>query len=100
LAGAHRPFGVASHGGFGSVGELVRICFEDLGVRRVAAECFAANEASWRLMERLGMRREAHTVADSLHRDRGWMDGFAYALLAQEWRAHRSGSPAADSVAP
>lgn len=35
------------------------------------AECFAANEASWRLMERLGMRRETHAVKDSLHRDRG-----------------------------
>jgi RimJ/RimL family protein N-acetyltransferase len=65
---------------------LLRLCFEGLGVRRVTALCFADNEASWRLMERLGMRREQHTVRDSLHRDRGWLDGYGYALLAEEWR--------------
>jgi RimJ/RimL family protein N-acetyltransferase len=69
-----------------AVQEVVRICFEDLGLRRVTAECFAANEASWRLMERVGMRREAHAVRESLHRTEGWLDGFSYALLADEWR--------------
>lgn len=58
-----------------------------LGLRRVTATCFAANEASWRLMERAGMRREQYGVRDSLHRDRGWLDGVTYALLADEWRA-------------
>ena len=66
--------------------ELLRICFEDLGLRRVRALCFADNEPSWRLMERLGMRREEYAVRDSLHRTRGWLDGMAYALLAEEWR--------------
>ncbi len=69
-----------------AVVELIRISFEDLGLRRVTALCFADNEPSWRLMERVGMRREAHNIADSLHRDGGWMDGFGYALLADEWR--------------
>ena len=64
---------------------LISICFDDLGLRRVVASCFVANEPSWRLMERIGMRREAHNVADSLHRDRGWLDGYLYALLAEEW---------------
>ena len=67
--------------------ELVRICFEDLGLRRVTAACFVANEASWRLMERVGMRREQHTVRDSLHRSGEWLDGLGYALLEEEWRA-------------
>ena len=57
-----------------------------LGLRRVTAGCFAGNEPSWRLMERVGMRREAHAVRDSLHRSRGWLDGLTYALLAEEWR--------------
>lgn len=73
-----------------AVDAVLRICFEDLGLRRVIAECFAANEPSWRLMERVGMRREAHTVRDSLHRSGEWLDGFSYALLAEEWRAGRS----------
>jgi RimJ/RimL family protein N-acetyltransferase len=66
--------------------EVLRICFDELGVRRVKAECFAFNEPSWRLMERVGMRREAHTVQDSMHRDLGWIDGYSYAILADEWR--------------
>ena len=70
-----------------AVAALLRICFEDLGLRRVRAYCFVENEPSWRLMERLGMRREEHSVQDSLHRTRGWLDGYAYALLADEWLA-------------
>jgi RimJ/RimL family protein N-acetyltransferase len=66
--------------------ELIRMCFEELGLRRVTAYCFAANEASWRLMERVGMRREMYTVRDSLHRSGEWLDGMGYALLADEWR--------------
>jgi RimJ/RimL family protein N-acetyltransferase len=81
-----------AHGGRGlateAVRELLRICFEGLALRRVVASCFADNTASWRLMERLGMRREAHTVADSLHRSGKWLDGFNYAMLADEWTHH------------
>ena len=33
------------------------------------------------------MRREAHNVADSLHRSGEWLDGYVYALLAHEWRS-------------
>ena len=72
-----------------AVTELIRICFEDLGLRRVTASCFADNEASWRLMERVHMRREQHTVRDSLHRSEGWLDGYGYALLADEWQPER-----------
>jgi RimJ/RimL family protein N-acetyltransferase len=68
-----------------AVGELVRIAFEELGLRRLVAHCYAANEPSWRLMERLGMRREAHVVKESLHRSGAWMDGVSYGLLAEEW---------------
>jgi RimJ/RimL family protein N-acetyltransferase len=70
-----------------AVAELLRICFEDLGLRRVTALCFADNVPSWRLMERVGMRREEHNVRDSLHRSGVWLDGLGYALLADEWRA-------------
>lgn len=68
-----------------AVRELLRLCFVDLGLRRVTATCFAANEASWRLMERVGMRREFFTVRDSLHRSGDWLDCAGYALLADEW---------------
>lgn len=69
-----------------AVEAALRICFDDLGLRRVTASCFAGNAASWRLMERVGMRREAHTVSSALHPSGEWMDGYSYALLAEEWR--------------
>ena len=66
--------------------ELLRVCFEDLGVRRVAATCFADNDVSWRLMERVGLRRETQAVRELLHRSGQWLDTFTYALLAEEGR--------------
>lgn len=76
-------------GGQGYATEAVRaaidLCFGPLKLRRVVAECFADNEPSWRLMERLGMRRETRTIRESLHHSRGWLDGLTYALLAEEW---------------
>ncbi|MHB1288892.1 GNAT family N-acetyltransferase [Georgenia sp.] len=69
-----------------AVRALIRLCFAQLGLRRLTANCFADNTASWRLMERVGMRRELHTVRDSLHRDGEWLDALGYALLADEWR--------------
>jgi RimJ/RimL family protein N-acetyltransferase len=86
---AHSGVGYATE----AVRELLRYCFEDLGVHRVVANCFLGNEASWRLMERLGMRRETHALRESLHRTGRWLDTVAYAMLAEEWltthtRAH------------
>ncbi|HET8561471.1 MAG TPA: GNAT family protein [Marmoricola sp.] len=70
-----------------AVAALIRVCFEDLGLRRVTANCFADNLASRRLAGRVGMRLEAHTVRESLHRSGRWLDGLGFALLADEWRA-------------
>lgn len=67
-----------------AVSELITIAFE-LGVRRIEANCFADNEGSWRLMERVGMRREGRFLREALHRDGTWRDGIAYGLLADEW---------------
>jgi RimJ/RimL family protein N-acetyltransferase len=88
------------HAGHGfateAVRELLRLCFADLGLRRVTATCFAANDGSWRLMERVGMRREFHTVRDSLHRSGEWLDCFGYALLADEWSSAQACAPVAE----
>lgn len=85
LSPEHQGRGYATE----AVRELLRICFEELGLRRVVAMCFADNVPSWRLMERLGMRREEYAVRDSLHRSGEWLDGMTYALLAEEWRSGR-----------
>ncbi len=68
-----------------AVRELLRHCFQDLGVRRVIANCFLADDTSWRLMERVGMRRELHAVRDSRHRSGRWLDTVGYAILGEEW---------------
>jgi RimJ/RimL family protein N-acetyltransferase len=68
-----------------AVREMLRFCFEGLGLHRVVANCFSDNTTSWRLMERVGMRREAHAVRDSLHRSGQWLDGYTYAILTDEW---------------
>ena len=78
---AHHGRGLATE----AIGALIGVCFDDLGLHRLVASCFSANEPSWRLMERVGMRREAHHLADSLHRDHGWQDEYVYAMLADEW---------------
>jgi RimJ/RimL family protein N-acetyltransferase len=65
---------------------LLGYCFAHRGVHRVVASCFLANDTSWRLMERVGMRREGHALAESLHRSGEWLDTVTYAVLAEEWR--------------
>lgn len=66
--------------------EMLALAFEDLALRRVTAGCFADNTASWTILEKLGMRREQHGIRDSWHADLGWLDGFTYGLLSDEWR--------------
>jgi ribosomal-protein-alanine N-acetyltransferase len=67
-----------------AAGALVRHAFEVLGVRRVYATCDVRNTGSWRVMEKLGMRREARFHKDVRSR-RGWRDTYLYAVLADEW---------------
>lgn len=77
------------HSGRGYATEALRgllgHCFTDGGLHRVVARCFLADERSRRLVERVGMRREAHAVRDVLHRSGRWRDSVTYAVLADEW---------------
>ncbi|MBM7085151.1 GNAT family N-acetyltransferase [Micromonospora sp. WMMD734] len=80
-----------AHGGRGyateAVTAMVAHAFTRLGVRRITAGCFADNLASVRVLEKVGMRREQHGVGDSWHAERGWVDGYTYALRADAWPA-------------
>jgi RimJ/RimL family protein N-acetyltransferase len=67
---------------------LLRLGFEELGLHRITGRCDARNLASARLMERLGMRREAHLVENELIKGE-WTDELVYAMLEQEWWASR-----------
>jgi ribosomal-protein-alanine N-acetyltransferase len=68
---------------------VLDVAFGKLGLHRVWATCDIENTGSYAVMEKLGMRREAHFHQDKLIRG-VWRDSFLYAILAQEWaaRAH------------
>jgi RimJ/RimL family protein N-acetyltransferase len=63
---------------------LLRLGFEELGLHRIIGRCDGRNLASARLMERLGMRREAHLRENELIKGE-WTDELVYAMLASEW---------------
>jgi RimJ/RimL family protein N-acetyltransferase len=71
---------------------LLAFGFERLGLRRIFADCHPANMASWRVMEKLGMRREGHFREEKLVKGE-WWDRYVYAMLAPEWRAARPPNP-------
>jgi len=59
--------------------------FKRADLHRIFARCDARNDASWRLMERLGMRREAHFREHARFKG-GWDEELIYAVLRREWR--------------
>jgi RimJ/RimL family protein N-acetyltransferase len=68
--------------------ELLRLGFEDLGLHRVIGTLEARNGPSARVLERLGMRREAHLVENEWVKGE-WQSEVVYAILDREWRAAR-----------
>jgi len=60
--------------------------FDEVGLHRVFGRCDARNSGSWKLMERLGMRREAHFREHALFKG-GWDEEFYYAILKREWQS-------------
>lgn len=65
---------------------LLRIAFDDLGLHRVTGVLDARNTASARVLEKIGMRREAHLLENELVKGE-WQSEVIYAILAAEWRA-------------
>ena len=65
--------------------EMLRLGFEALGLHRIVAECDPRNQASLRVMERLGMRREAHFVENEFLKGE-WIGEIVCAMLETEWR--------------
>jgi RimJ/RimL family protein N-acetyltransferase len=67
---------------------LVAYGFTSLGLHRIYATTSSANPGSWRVMERLGMRPEAH-LREAECRDGEWLDILIYGILAAEWQPTR-----------
>jgi RimJ/RimL family protein N-acetyltransferase len=63
---------------------VLGLAFDGLGLHRVIGRCDGRNTGSARVMERLGMRREAHFVQNEIFKGE-WGDELIYAMLASEW---------------
>ena len=55
-----------------------------LGLHRIWADCDPQNVASWRVLEKLGMRREGHMRENAWIKGE-WVDSLIYAMLDREW---------------
>ena len=73
---------------------MLAVGFEDMGWHRIFGRCDSRNQASARLMERLGMRREAHFIGNQIFKG-AWNEELVYAMLRDEWLARAA--PAASS---
>lgn len=80
----HQGQGLATEAATG----ILDLAFGPGDMHRVMARCDARNTASYRLMERLGMRREAHFREHAIFKGE-WDEEYLYAILAREWRARR-----------
>ena len=63
---------------------LVDFGFRELRLHRIWADCDPANIASWRVLEKLGMRREGHLRENAWIKGE-WVDSLIYAVLERDW---------------
>jgi RimJ/RimL family protein N-acetyltransferase len=63
---------------------ILALAFERLGFHRVVGRLEARNDASAAVLERLGMRREAHLVDNEWIKGE-WQSELIYAMLEREW---------------
>jgi L-amino acid N-acyltransferase YncA len=68
----------------GGARALLAIAFEDYELHRVCGRLEPRNEASARVLEKLGMRREGLLVENEWVKGE-WQSELIYALLAREW---------------
>lgn len=67
-----------------AVDALLTYLFGDLNKHRIIASVDPRNTASIALLEKMGMRKEAHHIR-SIWTSEGWGDDMVYALLREEW---------------
>lgn len=77
--------------GFGteSTKAIIDYGFNILKAHRIVAFCNTKNIASWKLLEKIGMRREGHFIKKAFFRNDAynnpmWFDSYAYGILKDE----------------
>ena len=73
-----------------AVSALISYAFEERNAHRIVAMCNPLNERSWRLLERIGMRREGWLLQNIYFKKDAqgfpiWQDTYEYAVLRTEW---------------
>ena len=68
---------------------MLALGFDELQLHRIYGRCDALNVPSYKLMERLGMRREAHFIHNEIFKGE-WSDELVYAMLQSEWRGRET----------
>ena len=79
----HQRHGFATEAGR----RMLRVAFEELNMHRVIGRTEARNVASARVLQKLGMRREAHFVENEFVKGE-WQSELVFAILDREW--HRA----------
>lgn len=72
-----------------AVSRLLAYLFGGLDLHRVIAECDVNNTASWKLLEKLGFRRESHLL-ENVYFKGEYGSEFHYAMLSREWKEMNS----------
>lgn len=85
LASIHWGNGYA----YEAVSRLLAHLFEELNLHRVVAECDVENIGSWKLLEKLGLRREAHLIENIFFKD-AYGSEYHYGMLGREWKERHS----------
>jgi len=67
---------------------MLDIAFGRLDLRRVIGRVDARNQASARVLAKLGLRHEAHLVQNELFKGE-WTDEDDFAILREEWECGR-----------
>lgn len=70
---------------------VMKYAFEQLGAHRIIGRCDPENLSSWRLMERLSMRREGYFKKPAFFKKSAdgkpiWHDAYQYSILEEEFR--------------
>lgn len=66
-----------------------RWAFEELGLRRIASQCFADNAGSAACLEQAGYRRIG-TARSAYWRGGRWHDAILWEILDEDWRVRRA----------
>ncbi|KAA0563497.1 GNAT family N-acetyltransferase [Bacillus sp. CH30_1T] len=66
---------------------VLKYGFEELDLHRIVATCQPENVPSYRVMEKIGMRREGYFKKCIPHGD-DWWDEYSYAILREDWGPH------------